>query len=150
MTDQHVTPIGIAVVEHRGRYLVGTRPSDTVLPGRTEFPGGKCRPNEPPDACAVRECHEETGLRVIAVRELLRCQFDYPHGRVDLHFWLCRLAVPPAAEQAQPPATPHGYRWLTPDELAREPLPEANAPVILLLRKRKMRPRLQSRAKRKR
>ena len=50
--------IGIAVVEHAGRYLVGIRGPDVPLAGYAEFPGGKCLPNESPEDCAVRECRD--------------------------------------------------------------------------------------------
>ncbi|HID23104.1 MAG TPA: (deoxy)nucleoside triphosphate pyrophosphohydrolase [Planctomycetaceae bacterium] len=130
MTELPPIRVGIAVVQHRGCYLVGTRGPDAVLPGLAEFPGGKCHPNESPAACAVRECHEETGLKVVPVQELLQCQFEYPHGRVDLHFWLCRLENRP---MRRPVDLPDGYRWLSPDQLTRESFPEANEPVIRLL-----------------
>ena len=81
--------IGIAVVEHADHFLIGIRRHDTVLAGYDEFPGGKCYPNESPRDCAVRECKEETGIDVVPVRALLKCQHTYDHGAVDLHFWLC-------------------------------------------------------------
>jgi 8-oxo-dGTP pyrophosphatase MutT (NUDIX family) len=57
------TRIGIAIVEHAGRFLVGVRGDGSPLSGKAEFPGGKCHENESPAECAVRECLEETGWR---------------------------------------------------------------------------------------
>ena len=107
-------PIGIAVVEHNGRYLVGRRAEDGPLAGYEEFPGGKCTKgkcteNEPPDLCAVRECLEETGLRVHPVERLLHREFTYAHATVDLHFWLCHVTN---AADVRPDH--NGYRWLDP------------------------------------
>jgi mutator protein MutT len=115
-------PIGIAVVERDGRYLVGVRPDGTPLDGYAEFPGGKCEPGEPPDACAVRECREEAGLDVEPVRLLDRRTWDYPHARVELSFFLCRPidAKLPAAQ----------FRWVSREELAALRFPEANAVVM--------------------
>src|SRR5579872_1324767 len=84
--------IGIAVVERDGAYLVGTRSDQGPLAGYAEFPGGKCLAAETPECCARRECLEETGLEVHSVRLLLNSIHEYPHGVVDLHFWLCRPA----------------------------------------------------------
>ena len=81
--------IGIAVIEHDGRYLIGIRGPDGPLPGYAEFPGGKCHPDESAEECAVRETLEETGLIIIIERLLLRREFSYPHATVDLHFFLC-------------------------------------------------------------
>ena len=122
------TPIGIAVVEHDGRYLVGTRAADVPLAGFAEFPGGKCRSGEDPADCAGRECLEETGIAVRAERLLLRRQFDYPHGLVDLHFWLCRLL-----NEADAAAVQGGFRWVPAAELSGLQFPEANAPVVRML-----------------
>ena len=47
--------VGIAVVEHAGRYLVGVRGPDVPLAGFAEFPGGKFLINESPFDCAIRE-----------------------------------------------------------------------------------------------
>lgn len=119
--------IGIAVVEHEGRFLVGTRAPNQVLAGYAEFPGGKCDPDEQPEACAVRECMEETGLLVEVVNLLHRVQFQYPHGAVDLHFCTCR----PVDEREIEPR--NGFRWVHREELAALPFPEANREVVAML-----------------
>jgi 8-oxo-dGTP diphosphatase len=130
------TQIGIAVVEQEGRVLVGVRPAGAALAGDAEFPGGKCAPNEAPADCAVRECEEETGLAVRPVRLLDRCRHRYPHGEVDLHFWLCK---PLTAEM-----TPQSPWWWCP--LAALPalqFPPANATAIALLQAPRSEPRTQ-------
>jgi 8-oxo-dGTP diphosphatase len=121
-------PIGIAVVENRGRYLVGIRPAGSELAGCAEFPGGKCQPGESPGLCALRECLEETGLEVKAVDLLMHRVFEYPHGTFDLHFWLCRPS--PRAVVAE---SHKGYRWVPAVELGSLKFPEANKPLIELL-----------------
>ena len=62
MSLEDAIMIGVAVVEHGGRYLVGVRSEDRTLSGKAEFPGGKCEPHESPMSCAVRECKEEAGI----------------------------------------------------------------------------------------
>ena len=119
------TNIGIAIVESNGHYLVGTREAGLDLAGFAEFPGGKCHAAESPDRCAERECLEETGIAVVARQSLDETTFDYPHGTVELHFWLCSV-VP-----NDPAIRPLGnFRWLTRDELAHQNFPAANAGVL--------------------
>ena len=120
--------IGIAIVEHSGRILVGVRGPDVPLAGCAEFPGGKCEPSETPTACAVRECREETGLAVLPVRLLQEKEFQYPHGAVQLHFILCQPVT--AAEVRDQ----HGnFRWVLRDQLQSLPFPEANREVLELI-----------------
>lgn len=117
--------IGIAIVEHEGKYLVGTRGPDGPLSGYAEFPGGKCEPNETPAECACRECLEETGIAVDPVELLLNVQHTYDHGSVDLHFWLCRTShIVGSSADCQ------GFRWVDADELSQLRFPEANARVL--------------------
>ena len=121
--------IGIAIVKSRGRYLVGIRGPDVPLAGYAEFPGGKCQPDESPLDCAVRECLEETGLTVIPEKLLQRIEFEYPHGKVDLHFVLCQPAGTAEIRDQH-----GGFFWRTYDQLTKMIFPEANAGVIELLR----------------
>jgi 8-oxo-dGTP diphosphatase len=132
MTDQKSSPeggtrVGIAVVEWHGRFLVGVRGESGPLAGLDEFPGGKCQPGETQAAAAVRECREETGLDVFAVDLLMQRTFDYPHGVVDLQFWLCR---PQPRVQDQVPGDCQGYRWVERTELKSLRFPAANAALI--------------------
>jgi mutator protein MutT len=119
--------VGIAIVEHQGRYLVGTRPADADLPGKAEFPGGKCEAGESPEHAAVRECLEETGLEVEPIRLLQQREFTYEHATVELHFWLCC----PLGDPSEPE---NGFRWFACDELERERFPEANDEILALIR----------------
>jgi len=122
------TRIGIAVVEHRGRYLVGIRPAGGPLAGYAEFPGGKCLPEESPAQCACRECFEETGLRVRTVDLLMHREFEYPHGLLDLHFWLCR-----PVEEEDVADLQQEFRWVPKAKLSSLQFPEANQPLIEVL-----------------
>ncbi|WP_437222911.1 (deoxy)nucleoside triphosphate pyrophosphohydrolase [Planctomicrobium sp. SH661] len=111
--------IGVAIVEHSGCVLVGVRDAETVLAGKHEFPGGKCLEGETPAACALRECFEETGLRVEVVELINHVQHRYEHGSLDLSFFLCR--------PAEPPSQPAGnFRWTPISELAHLNFPEGN------------------------
>jgi len=125
-----VTQIGIAVVEHRGRYLVGIRPEGGPLPGCAEFPGGKCRAGETSGVCARRECLEETGLEVQAVDLLMHRLFTYAHGTFDLHFWLCH-----PTRRAVVADVHKGYRWVPASELGSLKFPAANLPLVEILSK---------------
>ena len=59
---------------------------------------------------------------------LLETTFDYPHGTVELHFWLCRPVVVETVQTGQ-----RGFRWRPAAELSDLRFPEANAPVISML-----------------
>lgn len=120
------TRIGIAVVEHDGRFLVGVRPEGVPLAGYAEFPGGKCEPGESSEGCAARECLEEAGITVEPTQLLDRIEWNYPHGQVDLHFWLC-IVVDPTVEPTPP------FRWVSRDELRRLRFPGANTRVVARL-----------------
>jgi len=123
-----VRRIGIAVVQQGDCFLVGTRPAGSALAGCAEFPGGKCEPDELPGACAVRECFEEAGLTVELVSQLATIPWSYPHGDVELHFWLCRCVG--ITEAAAPPLPLTPFRWIPRKQLQSESFPPANAAMI--------------------
>ena len=122
--------VAIGVVwDAAGRVVVGARPAGTVYAGYDEFPGGKAEPNEELAACAAREVHEETGLRVrVAAEPRLAVTHRYPHGLVAAHFFDC-FAEPHA--EPRPP-----YRFVSVAETAGMRFPEANGPLLVELRVR--------------
>lgn len=125
MADPSPTVIGVALVASGERVLVGTRGPEGPLAGLAEFPGGKCEPGESPAECAVRECREETGLEVEVVELLAETVWQYPHGTVHLHFFLCRPV--PSAGTADRPG---GFCWRPLSELPSLPFPAANRVAI--------------------
>jgi 8-oxo-dGTP diphosphatase len=121
--------IAIAVVEWDGKYLVGKRPAGATLEGFSEFPGGKIESGEPPDAAAVRECREETGLLVDVSRLLLVHEQYYQHAQLRLHFFSCRPMTIPPATLTEP------WRWVSTPELLQLTFPPANQPLLESLRR---------------
>jgi 8-oxo-dGTP diphosphatase len=115
------TVIAIAVIEHRGRFLVGVRPEGVRLAGYHEFPGGKLLPGESPEAAAVRESLEETGLAVEPVARLQ--SVDDAAAKLQLHFIACRIQ----GEAGEPNAP---FRWIARNELGQCRFPPANALVV--------------------
>ncbi len=132
MTDAStgVTPIAVAVVEHEGAVLVGRRDSDSPLAGLWEFPGGKVESTESPASAAVRECWEETGLKVEVVAPFSERIEQYEHDRLRLHFFRCRPLRPRAVIRAP-------FRWVSVSELAALTFPAGNRDVLKRLSARR-------------
>ena len=121
------TPIAIAVVEHDGCFLVGRRPPGVPLAGLWEFPGGRIEPGETPEAAAVRECLEETGLHVEPRFRYPNQQYDYSHDRVELHFIACQ----PAENTTLLPGG--RFQWIARSELLTLEFPAGNRNLLQIL-----------------
>ena len=70
--------VGAALVRD-GQVLAGLRHH----PRGWEFPGGKVEPGETPGAAVVRECAEEVGVVVDAIR----CVATARDARIELQLW---------------------------------------------------------------
>jgi 8-oxo-dGTP diphosphatase len=100
------------VIRRDGRFLLATRPPESRLAGKWEFPGGKLRDEETPQECIRREIREELGLTVTRASEIGELTHRYPDIAIALIFLECD--VPPGADP-----TPHEGQdvgWFALDE----------------------------------
>jgi A/G-specific adenine glycosylase len=113
---------GAVVAVRRGRrLLVQRRPSNGLLGGLWELPGGQIERGESPEGAARRELTEETGLTAVGpLRAAGVVAHSYTHFRVRLHVFV----VDDVAGRLKRGATPH-RRWMTPTAFARLPRPKA-------------------------
>lgn len=119
-------PASSAIVERDGRYLLVLRskpPSDAMY----AFPGGRGEEGETPAETALRELHEETGIR--AEKPMLFATYDLP-GREDgpgsPSFFLSVFRVKAdtaAVAIASDDAASVG--WYSADEIEKMPAPDS-------------------------
>jgi mutator protein MutT len=113
--------VAVGLVWCEGKLLVGRRADNAVLGGTDEFPGGKCELQETPADAVVRECHEETGLKVSVVRCRAVVTHDYPHGRLEIHFF----------DVVAGPGEPHPpFAWRSIGDVLAGHFPPANKVVL--------------------
>lgn len=121
----------VALVDKDGRILLARRPEGKSMAGLWEFPGGKLEPGETPEAALIRELHEELGLDVMqsCLSPLAFASHAYPKFHLLMPLFLCRRwKGTPTPREGQTLA------WVTTDKLADYPMPEADRPLIPLLR----------------
>jgi len=85
----HVT---CAIIERQGLVLAAQRSAAMSLPLKWEFPGGKIRPGESPEACLQREIKEELGVRIAICKPLQPATHIYPAFTVTLYPFICWIA----------------------------------------------------------
>ncbi len=119
--------VAAAVIERDGAFLLTRRLEGTHLAGTWEFPGGKCEPDETPEACLVREIHEELAAGVVVGERVLVTRHAYTERTVELHFFHAVLTGEPEPQLGQ------DMRWVPRAELNALPLPEADGELIRLL-----------------
>ena len=114
-----VHQVALAVILRGGKMYIQQRPEKGHLGGLWEFPGGKCRAGEKPEAAVVRECREELGADVEVMTKLAEVRHAYSHFKVVLHVFACRLSKG-RLRTRRPRA------WIKTAEVDNYPFPAAN------------------------
>ncbi len=114
------------IIVREGTYFIQQRRDDDVWGGLWEFPGGSLKEGETPEAAAVRELREETGMRGHNPRHLATVTHHYTRYRVILHGFFCEV---------DPEARPvlHAARccaWVTLAELDDYAFPSGHRQLI--------------------
>ena len=120
-----------ALVDGDGRVLLTRRPPGKPMAGLWEFPGGKLRPGETPEAALIRELREELGIDTekscLAPFAFASHAYDTFHLLMPLfvcRVW-CGIAAPREGQET---------RWLAPAKMADLAMPPADAPLVAMLR----------------
>ena len=116
-----------AVIERDGAFLVTRRLKGTHLEGAWEFPGGKCEPGEPLDACLWRELREELAVRSVVGAEIFSVAHEYGDRRIELHFFACTLLDEPVPQLGQ------DMQWVARERLRDLEFPPADDELIAML-----------------
>jgi A/G-specific adenine glycosylase len=107
-----------AVIHRNGHILIAQRPSQGLLGGLWEYPGGKQQPGEDLPACLQREIAEELDAGICVGAQVGVYRHAYTHFRVTLHAFHCALE----GEKPPRPVQVQDLRWVTPDELSGYPM----------------------------
>jgi A/G-specific adenine glycosylase len=112
-----------------GRVLIAQRPTDGMLGGLWEFPGGKREPGESLPECLRRELQEELGIEIAVGDQIGTVRHTYTHLRITLYAFKCRLlsGEPQALGCA-------AWAWVSLDELDRYAFPVTDQKIIAMLR----------------
>jgi 8-oxo-dGTP diphosphatase len=118
-----------AILVENGKVLIACRRPGASRAGLWEFPGGKVRPGETPEACLRREIREELGIDIAVGKFVGESIHAYEDQSIRLLAYLARI------EAGAPVLKDHAaVHWVGFDELARFTFCEADMPFVRMLR----------------
>jgi 8-oxo-dGTP diphosphatase len=116
------------IKNENGEFLVARRKSDLSNGGKWEFPGGKLRFSETPEACLKREIKEELGLDIIVRSSFQIVNQSYPNKSILLIAYLCSYVG------GELSLKDHDLvKWINPNFLMDHDLSEPDKPIALKL-----------------
>lgn len=131
MSVKLVLVAACALVDADGRVLLAQRPPGKAMAGLWEFPGGKLRRGETPEAALIRELHEELGIDVAeaCLSPLTFASHHYPELHVVLLLYVCRRwkGLVTAREGQK-------LTWVRPQRFEDYPMPPADKGLVAALR----------------
>jgi 8-oxo-dGTP diphosphatase len=71
-----------AIIKRDGNILIAKRSSNSSLPNKWEFPGGKVDGGETPEECLARELYEEFDSIVTVGNFLIESVYQYEHKTI--------------------------------------------------------------------
>ncbi len=120
----------VALVDRDGRVLLAQRPPGRSMAGLWEFPGGKVKSGETPEAALIRELEEELGIDT--TESCLAPLTFASHGYDDFHLlmmvYVCR-------KWSGKPRPMEGGElvWVRAAKLRDYEMPPADLPLIPVL-----------------
>lgn len=128
-TDKDYTHVVLGIIKNaRDEVLVTKRIPDTHLGGYFEFPGGKLKENESPEAGLVRELKEELNIELHQCRPLIQIPYSYPERKVFLDVFM----VTGYSGTAHANTVQEAY-WKRISDLGNVGFPDANHGIIRAL-----------------
>jgi 8-oxo-dGTP diphosphatase len=114
------------ILQANNKVLIGQRMKGDTNAGKWEFPGGKIRQNEQPEAALTREIQEELGIHVDQFKFFDQVQFDYPNYSVNIRFYLADLE----SEIECVKESHDELVWISPNQINEFDFLEANRNVL--------------------
>ncbi len=119
--------VACALVDADRRVLLAQRPEGKQMAGLWEFPGGKVEPGERPEACLIRELHEELGIETweSCLAPLTFASHAYDDFHLLMPLYVCRRydGIPRGLEG-------QALKWVRPRDMRDYPMPPADLPLI--------------------
>lgn len=122
--------VAAGLIRKGDKLLIAQRPSEGMLGGLWEFPGGKQEEGETLEECLVREIREELGIEIAVEERLTSVDHAYSHFSITLHAFEARyLSGAPRAIGCA------AWRWIAPEEVEDYALPRADRRIVEFLKR---------------
>ena len=117
--------VSAGIIWANGKILITRRPTNKMLGGLWEFPGGKCEKGESFEQCLLHEISEELSIRVEIIGHFMDVKHAYSHFKMTLHMFHCRHVLgEPVLNGVD------AFQWVYPEGLLELPFPAADGKVI--------------------
>ncbi|MBR5167258.1 MAG: 8-oxo-dGTP diphosphatase MutT [Salinivirgaceae bacterium] len=83
--------VSAAIIHDNAGRIFATQRGYGDMEGGWEFPGGKIKPGETPEAALQREIREELDTDIAVERLLKTVEWDYPAFHLTMHCYLCHV-----------------------------------------------------------
>lgn len=121
----------VALIDVDGRVLIAQRPEGKSMAGLWEFPGGKVKEGETPEAALIRELNEELA---IDTQESCLAPFTFASHAYDSFHLLMPLYLCRRWQGTPRPLEGQVLKWVRPMALRDYPMPPADKPLVAMLR----------------
>ena len=120
----------VALIDRDGRVLLARRPKGKPMAGLWEFPGGKVKIGETPEAALIRELHEELGINTwqSCLAPLTFASHAYPNFHLLMPLFVCLKW-----EGVPHPLENQTLKWVRKQDLRTYKMPDADVPLIPIL-----------------
>ncbi len=120
----------VALIDVDGRVLLASRPEGKAMAGLWEFPGGKVKDGETPEAALIRELKEELAIDITesCLAPLTFASHSYDDFHLIMPLFVCRIWKGlPTPQEGQT------LKWVRPMNFRDYPMPPADEPLVALL-----------------
>ena len=123
-----LTEVTCAIIMDGEMVLATQRSYFMPHPYKWEFPGGKLKPGETPEACIIREIREELGVKIDVIQLLPSVKHIDSEHAIKLIPFMCTI------REGEISLTEHRmYRWVHRSQLEQLDWLEADVEVLDLL-----------------